>query len=116
MTRSSWHWFWILLTGFSLVMIVVCLLAGRGVPQSGVMPQGDIMQQMLRADAARMAADLAGLLVYFWAGVFALSGMAWAACALALRERQYYFGRNRRPETLAEGVVRETGVDVELRA
>lgn len=116
MTRSSWQWFWSILTVEAGILCLFFVFAAAGSEKALQGAQPLMAGQAVPLFYVLLAQQLARIAAVFWGSVAMCAGTGWAACALALNERQRYFGRNRPPETLATGVVRETGIDVELRA
>jgi hypothetical protein len=116
MTRSSWHVFWMYLSAVAFLMCVFCVWLSSSYGPVLPVPQWATGNQALYLDYVGLVNALTRFEAHFWGAVAILSGLAWRACAVALEERRAYFGRNRKPETLAEGIIKETGIDVELRA
>ena len=85
MTRSAWHCYWMMLTGFAGLACVLCVLAAAG---TGRAPGADVIaayNPSLNVLYARLASDLAGLFAWLWAFVGINAGPAWAAFGFALR-------------------------------
>lgn len=90
LTRSSWHHWWRLLTFFSLAMCVVFGLVALGNSQPPGVEALQGMPAAVQAAYYDLAEKLAELLAMFWGLVAMWSCMAWAACAMALRERKEF--------------------------
>lgn len=116
MTRSSWQWFWSILTVEAGILCLFFVFAAAGSEKALQGAQPLMAGQAVPLFYVLLAQQLARIAAVFWGTVAVCAGTAWAACALALAERKRLKvpGMQYVP---TEWSFREgKGVDVDLRA
>ena len=116
MTRSSWQWFWSILTVESVLACLFFVFAAAGSERSLQGTQPMLGGQAVPLFYVLLAQQLARIAAVFWGSLAAIAGTAWAACAMALAERKRFAGGQKPLRAFVEDQNGKQGFDVELRA